>query len=48
MKIFLHSNFHRFDLILRFEFHVDLFVIEGDKSKVCKVLQMAWTFVNDR
>jgi len=22
--------------------------LKGDKSKVCKVLQMAWTFVNDR
>lgn len=22
--------------------------IKGEKNKVCKVLQMAWTFVNDR
>jgi len=25
-----------------------LLLVEGDKNKVCKVLQMAWTFVNDR
>lgn len=23
-------------------------LVKGDKNKVCKVLQMAWTFVNDR
>lgn len=23
-------------------------VFLGEKNKVCKVLQMAWTFVNDR
>lgn len=27
--------------------HVFVLVI-GEKNKVCKVLQMAWTFVNDR
>lgn len=26
----------------------DLFHVTGEKNKVCKVLQMAWTFVNDR